>query len=57
MSWFKRKPRVKEPPKHLPHHRNSSFTERLLKETKESTNPATKDSMVTDNSPSNKTKI
>ena len=40
MSWFKRRPRVKEPPKHLPHHRNSSFTERLLKETKESTKPA-----------------
>lgn len=39
MSWFKRRPRVKEPPKHLPHHRNSSTTERLLKETKESTRP------------------
>ena len=47
MSWFKRRPRVKEPPKHLPHHRNSSFTERLLKETKESTSPAGTDAMAT----------
>ena len=39
MSWFKRKPRVKEPPKHLPHHRNSPVTERLLKETKETSGP------------------
>ncbi len=39
MSWFKRKPRVKEQPRHLPHHRSSPVTERLLKETKESTKP------------------
>jgi len=39
MSWFKRRPRVKEPPKQIPHHRNSPATERLLKETKESTKP------------------
>lgn len=43
MSWFKRRPRVKEPPKHLPHHRTSSITERLLKETKESTKPTTQE--------------
>ena len=35
MSWFKRSPRVKEPPKHLPHHRVSPTTERALDEAKE----------------------
>ena len=39
MSWFKRRPRVKELPKLSPQ-RHSSTTERLLKETKESTKPS-----------------
>lgn len=39
MSWFKRRPRVKEPPKQSPH-RHSSATERLLKETKQATKPS-----------------
>jgi hypothetical protein len=38
MSWFKRRPRLKEPLKTIPH-RNSLTTERLLKETKLSTTP------------------
>ena len=32
MSWYKRRPRIKEPPKHLPHHRNSPTTEKILEE-------------------------
>lgn len=34
MSWYKRTPRLKEPPKHLPHHRSSPTTEKLMEETK-----------------------
>lgn len=34
MSWFRHRPKVKEPPKHLPHHRASPVTERILEETK-----------------------
>lgn len=34
MSWFKRKPHVKEPPKHLPHKHHSPTTERMMEETK-----------------------
>ena len=34
MSWFKRSPRTKEPPKHLPHHNTSPMTEKKLEETK-----------------------
>jgi len=34
MSWYKRTPKVKEPSKHLPHHRTSPTTERILEETK-----------------------
>ncbi len=33
MSWFKHKPRLKNPPKLHPHH-SSPATEKLLKETK-----------------------
>lgn len=35
MSWFKKTPKLKEPPKHLPHHRVSPTAERIMKETKE----------------------
>lgn len=34
MSWFMRRPRIKEPPKQLPHH-NSPMTEKVMKEAKE----------------------
>jgi hypothetical protein len=34
MSWFKRKPRIKEPAKHLPHHRTSPASEKMLDEAK-----------------------
>jgi hypothetical protein len=34
MSWFKRKPRIKEPVKHLPHHRTSPASEKMLDEAK-----------------------
>ena len=34
MSWFKKSPRAKEPPKHLPHHRTSPTTEKILEATK-----------------------
>jgi len=34
MSWFKRKPRLKEPLKHVPHHRTSPVTDRLMEEAK-----------------------
>jgi hypothetical protein len=33
MSWFKRRPRVKEQPKQAPHH-TSPFTEKMLEESK-----------------------
>ena len=35
MSWFKRRPRVKEPPKHFPH-RSSLISERTSKLNKDS---------------------
>jgi len=38
MSWFRRKPNVKEPPSHSSH-RYSPTVERLLRETKESSKP------------------
>jgi hypothetical protein len=34
MSWFKRRPRVKEPPKHFPH-RSSLISERTSKSNKD----------------------
>lgn len=34
MSWFKRKPRIKEPAKHLPHHRTSPASEKMAEEAK-----------------------
>jgi len=34
MSWYKRTPRIKEPPKHLPHHRSSPATEKIMEEVK-----------------------
>ena len=39
MSWFRRKPTVKEPPSLSSHRRNSPASERLLKETKSATKP------------------
>lgn len=35
MSWFKRRPRVKEPPKLVPHH-SSPIARKMLEEAKES---------------------
>ena len=35
MSWFRRSPKAKEPPKHLPHHNYSPMTEKKLEEAKE----------------------
>ena len=34
MSWFKRAPKFKSPPKHLPHHFNSPMALMILEETK-----------------------
>jgi hypothetical protein len=34
MSWFKRKPRTKEPVKHITPHRTSPIAEKMLKEAK-----------------------
>jgi hypothetical protein len=34
MSWYNRKPRIKEPPKQLPHH-HSPMAEKALKEAKQ----------------------
>lgn len=34
MSWFKRKPRTKEPVKHLPHRRTSPASEKMAEEAK-----------------------
>jgi len=34
MSWFNRKPRLKEPPKHIPHHRRSPVSEKMLEKAK-----------------------
>ena len=41
MSWYKRRPRAKEPPKSTPHH-TSPLTQRLLKEQKEAVSPKPK---------------
>jgi hypothetical protein len=41
MSWFNRRPRVKEPPKHTPH-RTSPIAEKVLKEAKKSGSKAPK---------------
>jgi hypothetical protein len=38
MSWFKRRPRIKEQPKQAPHH-TSPITERLLDDAKEAVRP------------------
>lgn len=35
MSWFKTKPKHKEPPKHIPHHFNSPMSDMLLEQTKQ----------------------
>jgi hypothetical protein len=40
MSWFKRRPRIKEQPKQAPHH-TSPFTEKMLEESKKN-GPSTK---------------
>lgn len=42
MSWYNRKPKIKEPAKRIPHHRMSPATERILKELKESCKDNTK---------------
>lgn len=34
MSWFKRRPRLKEPSKQTTHHRTSPITEKMLEEAK-----------------------
>ena len=34
MSWFKRRPRTKEPIRQVPHHNFSPMTEKILEETK-----------------------
>ena len=34
MSWFKRRPRLKEPSKPVTHHRSSPISEKLLEEAK-----------------------
>lgn len=34
MSWFKRKPRIKEPIKHTPPHRSSPASKKMLDEAK-----------------------
>jgi hypothetical protein len=41
MSWFKRRPRVKEPVKQTPHH-TSPLSQKLLKEQKEAVKPKSK---------------
>lgn len=46
MSWFRRRPTLKEPPKHMPHHRNSPMSERFLEETKERINPKLTDNLL-----------
>ena len=38
MSWYNRKPRIKEPPKQVPHHK-SPMSEKVMKEAKEKTKP------------------
>ena len=38
MSWFNRKPKIREPEKKIPHH-TSPITERHLKDVKEKTKP------------------
>ena len=35
MSWFRRKPRTKEPQKYTPHHRRSPLSEKMLEEAKQ----------------------
>jgi hypothetical protein len=35
MSWYNRRPRIKEPPKQTPHH-TSPTTERIVEESKKS---------------------
>lgn len=39
MSWFKRRPRTKEPQKHLPHHRHSAAADKFMEEAKEVARP------------------
>lgn len=34
MSWYKRKPRIKEQPKHLPHHYTSPIADKIMEEAK-----------------------
>jgi hypothetical protein len=36
MSWFRRKPKTREPQKHFPHHRRSPISEKMLEEAKQS---------------------
>jgi hypothetical protein len=34
MSWYNRKPRIKEQPKHLPHHYTSPIADKIMEEAK-----------------------
>ena len=34
MSWYNRKPRIKEKPKHLPHHYTSPIGDKMMEEAK-----------------------
>lgn len=34
MSWYNRKPRTKEQPKHLPHHYTSPIADKIMEEAK-----------------------
>lgn len=42
MSWFRKTPKAKEIPKHLPHHRVSPLAEKILEETKKTHQPLDK---------------
>lgn len=44
MSWFRRRPKIKEAPKEKPHH-ISPMAEKHLKEVKEKTKPSESDSI------------
>lgn len=35
MSWFKRSPRIKEPQRHIPHHRRGPISQKMLEEAKQ----------------------
>ena len=45
MSWFRRKPKTKEPQKHFPHHRRSPISEKMLEKAKQ-TGPEYKEKQI-----------